>query len=54
MKRHDTMWLLKGTMATARTQAKRTFKRHAHCTQAATGFKSNDPPAGPRHADLLG
>jgi len=51
--RHGAMWLLKGTMATARRLRGPPKKRHAHCTQAATGFKSNDPPAGPRNADLL-
>ncbi|CAN7179004.1 hypothetical protein [Acidovorax sp. LjRoot117] len=34
-------------------QPAQTLKGHAHRAQAATGFKSNDPPAGPRNADLL-
>ncbi|WP_146187961.1 hypothetical protein [Acidovorax sp. CF316] len=34
-------------------QATQALNRHAHRTQAATGFKSNDPPAGPRNADWL-
>jgi hypothetical protein len=34
-------------------QAARALNRHTHRTQAATGFKSNDPPAGPRNADGL-
>lgn len=34
-------------------QAAQAFNRHTHRTQAATGFKSNDPPAGPRNADWL-